>query len=162
MPDAGGDTLFADQQAAYEALSPTMRSMIDGLTAIHSARRQYGEGGLSTKSKAMQTHGTDVAATTIEHPVVRTHPETGRKALYIGRRQNTYIPGLTVEESEDLLDAIWIHADTLGRNTFHHRWRPGDFVIWDNRCVMHRRDEFSADARRIMHRTQIRADAAPV
>ncbi len=92
---------------------------------------------------------------------MRTHPETGRKALYIGWRQNTYVNWLPVTESEALLDALWAHADESGRRTLHHRWRVGDLMIWDNRYVMHRRDTFSPNVRRVMHRTQIQSDLAP-
>lgn len=165
VPDAEGDTGFLNMYAAYESLPDALRARIRGRTIKHDT--QYTLDGLDREDGPplcdVLARGTfDVVALPgTSHPVVRTHPETGRKALYIGRRQNTYVNGLPVEESEALLDALWAHAEEQGRETLHHRWRPGDLVIWDNRCVMHRRDEFSPDARRIMHRTQIRADAPP-
>ena len=88
------------------------------------------------------------------HPAIRRHAESGRAALYLGRRQNAYVMGLPVAESEALLDEIWRHA-THPSHAWHHRWRIGDVVLWDNRCVMHRRDAFDPGARRVMHRTQI-------
>ncbi len=90
------------------------------------------------------------------HPLVRVHPETGRRGLYLGRRRNAYIDGLPLQESDALLDEIWRHA-TDDRLTWRHHWRPGDLVLWDNRCTMHRRDAFDSGARRVMHRTQIRS-----
>jgi taurine dioxygenase len=91
------------------------------------------------------------------HPIVRTHPDTGYDALYLGRRPNAYINGLSVEQSEELLDELWSHA-TQPELTWHHVWRPGDILMWDNRCVMHHRDPFDAGARRIMHRVQCAGD----
>ena len=83
-----------------------------------------------------------------------THPDTGRKALYLGRRRNGYIVGLPLDESEALLDELWAHA-TKPEFAASHSWRLGDVVMWDNRCTMHRRDAFDPAARRILHRTQL-------
>ncbi|MEP4885592.1 MAG: TauD/TfdA family dioxygenase, partial [Alphaproteobacteria bacterium] len=91
------------------------------------------------------------------HPIVRTHPETGRPALFLGRRLHAWVVGETVEASETLLDRVWEHCDQAAF-TYRHQWRPGDLLMWDNRCVMHRRDPFDAQARRIMHRTQLKGD----
>lgn len=88
------------------------------------------------------------------------HPETGRRSLYLGRRRNAYIEGLSLAESEALLDAIWAHA-TRPELQWEHHWRVGDLVLWDNRCTMHRRNAFDAETRRVLHRTQIRADSVP-
>ena len=89
--------------------------------------------------------------------MLRTHPETGRKALYLGRRRNAYVATLPVEESENLLDTIW-RAAINTQYTYTHKWRVGDLLVWDNCCTMHRRDSFDPNARRIMHRTQIKGD----
>ena len=89
------------------------------------------------------------------HPIVRTHPETGRKGLYLGRRANAMIEGPPSDESETLLDALWAHA-TAPTFTWQHQWRAGDLIIWDNRCTLHRRDAFDDSHRRVMHRTQSR------
>jgi taurine dioxygenase len=91
---------------------------------------------------------------------VCTHPESGRRALYLGRRRNAYIEGLPLAESETLLDEIWKLA-TRSEFTWYHHWQAGDLVLWDNRCVMHRRDAFDAADRRVMHRTQIKAESTP-
>ncbi len=88
------------------------------------------------------------------HPLVRLHPVTKRKTLFLGRRPGAYIHGLSVEESEKLLNAVWAHA-TQERFAWYQKWRAGDLVLWDNRCVMHRRDAFDESLRRLMHRTQI-------
>ena len=91
------------------------------------------------------------------HPIVRTHPETGRKALYLGRRLSAYIDGLSVPESEALLDAVWQHT-VQPIFTWEHVWRVGDVVVWDNRCVMHRREASDDGLRRRLHRTQLQGD----
>ena len=91
------------------------------------------------------------------HPLVRKHPETGRKALYLGRRFNSYVLGLTVEDSEELLDCLWAHA-TQDRFLYEHVWSLGDVLIWNNRCVMHRREAFNPKMRRRMHRAQTAGD----
>lgn len=166
VPDAEGDTGFLNMYTAYETLPAGLREQIEGRTIKHEDQYTLDglprdEGGETlAEAKANGTFNLS-QLTGISHPIVRTHPETGRKALYLGRRQNYYVNGLAVEESEALLDALWVHVDAAGQNTWHHRWRPGDLVIWDNRCVMHRRDEFSAAARRIMHRTQIKDEVRP-
>ena len=91
------------------------------------------------------------------HPLVRTHPETGRKAMFLGRRPNSYVVGMEVAESEALLDALWAHA-TQPRFAMCHEWRTGDVLMWNNLAVLHRRDAFDPKSRRIMHRTQIKGE----
>jgi hypothetical protein len=91
----------------------------------------------------------------VYHPLVCTHPETGRRALYLGRRRNAYIIGLPLAESEELLDKLWAHASQQ-RFAWYQEWKVGDLIIWDNRCAMHRRDAFDPESRRLMHRTQIK------
>ena len=91
------------------------------------------------------------------HPLIRTHPETGRQALYLGRRLKAYIEGLPIGESEALLDELWdavLEMDIV----YEHVWSIGDVIMWDNRCAMHRRAEFDETARRIMHRSQVQGD----
>ena len=87
------------------------------------------------------------------HPIIRTHPETGHNCLYLGRRPNAYVNGLSLKESESLLDELWAHS-TRPELTWHHKWQVGDLLIWDNRCTMHHRDPFDANHRRILHKTQ--------
>lgn len=165
VPEGEGDTGFLDMYHACETLPESLRAQIEGRTIKHDTRYTldgHDRAGGAPLAEAKANGTLDVAALPgTSHPIVRTHPETGRKALYIGRRQNTCVNGLPLEESEALLDALWAHAEDLGTRTWHQRWQVGDLVIWDNRCVMHRRDAFSPAVRRVMHRTQVKAEAAP-
>src|ERR1044071_3787001 len=150
-PSAGGATYFLNMYSAYEPLPADIKRRIDGMTAIHAATHNSGgraHKGFETVEDVSQVPGA-------KHPLVRTHPETGRKCLYLGRRINAYIVGLPVEESEALLDFLWEHTKQ-DRFTWKQEWRGGDLVWWDNRCAMHRRDAFDSSARRLMHRTQLK------
>ena len=95
------------------------------------------------------------------HPLVCTHPESGHRMLYLGRRRNAYITGLELADSEALLDELWEFASRPDF-TWEHVWRVGDLVLWDNRCTMHRRDAFDPHSRRIMHRTQVKGEGRPL
>jgi taurine dioxygenase len=151
IPPAGGSTGFCNMYKALETLPEDIRRRIEGLSIKHDSSTNSG-GYLRQGSKPV----TDVRECPgAVHPMVCTHPETGRKSLFIGRRRYAYIMGLPVEESEKLLDAIWAHA-TKPEFTWHHQWRVGDVLMWDNRCTMHRRDAFDPATRRVMHRTQIK------
>jgi taurine dioxygenase len=150
LPPSGGDTWFCNMYLAYEMLPAALRARIAGLSANHDS--SYTSAG--TLRKGFE-EVTDVSkAPGAKHPLVLTHPETGRKALYLGRRRNAYIVGMPLAESEALLDQLWAHA-TQEEFAMKHRWRLGDVVMWDNRCTMHRRDAFDPAARRILHRTQL-------
>ena len=137
IPAVGGDTLFANQHAAYEALSDTMKAMLHGLTAVHSAAIQYSGSGYSLQSQAMGTKAEeDAAASAVEHPVVRTHPETGRKALFVNRAHTSHIKGMRKRESKALLEFLYAHA-VEESFTCRFRWTPGSLAMWDNRSVQH-------------------------
>ena len=156
IPPAGGDTHFACMYAAYEALPEELKRRLTGLRVKHDGT--YNSGGF-LRAGVVPTDDPRTSPGTL-HPLVIRHPETGRRALYLGRRRNAYIDGLPLEESEALLDTIWAEA-TRPPPTWTNRWRVGDLVLWDNRCTMHRRDPFDPQARRIMHRTQIKGAAPP-
>jgi len=154
VPESGGDTGFCNMYKALDELPSKTRQRIADLKIKHDSSTNSG-GFLREGAKPV----TDVRECPgAVHPIVRTHPETGRKALFIGRRRFAYVMGLDLDESEALLDEIWSHA-TRDDFTWHHQWRAGDVLIWDNRSTMHRRDDFDDNARRIMHRTQIKGDA---
>jgi taurine dioxygenase len=153
VPPTGGNTSFANMYAAFETLDEATRSRIAGLTCIHDAsRNSVGElrRGFADIADPTQTVGA-------RHPIVRTHPVTGRKCLFLGRRRNAYIPELSLQDSEALLDHLWAHA-TEPRFCWTQVWQAGDLVMWDNRCTLHRRDEFDDRYQRIMHRTQMCGD----
>ena len=153
VPPQGGNTGFASMYAAYDALDAATRARLNGLTCVHDASRNSVRElrrGFAETSDPSQTVGA-------RHPIVRTHPVTGRKCLFLGRRRGAYIPELDLAEGEALLDRLWAHA-TQERFCWTQTWQAGDLLLWDNRCVMHRRDEFDDRYSRIMHRTQICGD----
>jgi len=152
VPPDGGDTSFCSMYAAWDELPAPLRRRVEGLQVKHDAT--YNSGGY-VRQGVTPTDDPRTAPGTF-HPIVSVHPDTGRRALYLGRRRNAYVEGLSLDESNALLDDIWAHA-TREPLTWRHRWRAGDLVLWDNRCTMHRRDAFDPTARRVMHRTQIRS-----
>ena len=151
IPPEGGATYFLNMYSAYETLPDDIKDRIAGMRVIHAAT--HSSGGKAHKGFETVSDLTKVPGA--RQPLVRTHPETGRKALFLGRRINSYIVGLPVEESERLLDLLWAHA-TQEKFTWRQDWRIGDLVWWDNRCAMHRRDAFDPATRRLMHRTQLK------
>jgi len=153
IPSKGGDTSFANMYKAYEALPADLKRAVEGRIVNHdSSTTSVGE--LRVGAGAV----TDVRlAPGAKHPMVRTHPVTGGKALYLGRRLNAYVEGLALDESERLLDALWAHC-AKPEFSWTHKWRVGDLLIWDNRAAIHRRDGFDGSERRVMHRTQIKGD----
>ncbi len=152
-PEAGGNTYFANMFAAYAALPADLKKAAEGKVAVHDASTN--SAGLLRKGYARVT---DVRKTVgAHHPLVRTDPATSRKALFLGRRPNAYVLGLPLEESEALLDALWAHA-TQPRFALCHRWTVGDLLMWNNLSVLHRRDPFDPNTRRVMHRSQIKGN----
>jgi taurine dioxygenase len=157
LPATGGDTLFANQHAAFDALSDTMKQFLSGLQANHSAGSQYREGGQSTKAKAMSTKNADRADTAVAHPVVRTHPETGARGLYVNGAFTTHIKGMRAEESKAVLQFLFRHAVSEAF-TCRFRWEPGSLAMWDNRSVQHYALHDYAGHRRHMRRITIKGD----
>ena len=154
IPTAGGDTYFADQNAAYEALPDELRARVTDLTIKHDAAHT----SVGTLRRGFEPFDDPREAPGAVHPIIHTHEETGRKALYLGRREWAYVPGLELEESEKLLDELWQYA-ALPENVWQQNWQPYDLIIWDNRRVLHRRDDFDAQSRRLMKRCQVLARA---
>lgn len=157
VPAVGGDTLFASQPAAYDALSDLMKGMLDGLIAVHSAGPQYQEGGLSTRSKAMKTRNPELAENTVTHPVIRTHPESGRKSIYVNGAFTQRIKGLRDHESRTLLNMLFDHA-VREQFTCRLRWEPGTLAMWDNRSVQHFALYDYAGSSRHMRRVTVKGD----
>ena len=156
VPPSGGDTYFSSMYGAYENLHESLRKRIDGKLLKHDGT--YNSGGYVRQG--VTAVDDPLASPGTYHPLVCTHPETKRRVLYLGRRRNAYIQGLSLLESESLLDELWDHA-TRDELEWHNEWRVGDLVLWDNRCTMHRRDPFDASSRRVMHRTQIKGETRP-
>jgi len=139
IPPVGGDTLFANQYAAYEALSEAMKSRIARLQGIHSARRSYSPGGVygeRDKGRSMAIRYSERAMATQLHPVVRIHPETGRPALFVNMGYTIGIDGLSEADSTALLAELFSHQ-TQPEFVYRHRWSPGLLTLWDNRCLLH-------------------------
>jgi alpha-ketoglutarate-dependent taurine dioxygenase len=156
-PTQGGETGFADMRAAYDALDPEMRERLEALSAHHSlAYSQAKLGHAHHEGSAYSGYGFNVAEAPLR-PLVKTHPETGRKSLAIGRHAHA-IPGLTEAESETLLSDLVDFACQPPR-TWHHRWTPGDALLWDNRCVLHRATPWDMAEPRVMYHSRIAGDA---
>jgi taurine dioxygenase len=160
VPQTGGDTLFANQYLAYDALSAGMKRMLDGMVAIHSARRPYGLNAaraFEPGPSSMSFHFGDSAHAEIEHPVVRVHGETGRKALYVNGTFTTRFKGMTEEESAPLLHYLFQHA-VRPEFTCRFRWQRNAIAFWDNRCVQHNAVNDYHGTRRVMHRVTIEGE----
>lgn len=156
IPPYGGDTMFADMYAAFEALSPGLKATLEGLRAINSSKKADAS---KTREDRQKERGAITNAEVLEatHPVVRTHPETGRKALYVNLGHTLRFDGWTVEESQPLLDFLFRH---LNRPEFtcRFRWRPGSIAFWDNRCVQHYPINDYHGFRRVLHRVTLAGD----
>jgi len=156
LPPYGGDTLFANMYLAYEALSEGMRNMLDPLTAINSSARAD---VTRTREDRLKSDGRSGAKKeyAAEHPVVRTHPETGRKALYVNVAHTARFGGMTEEESAPLLEYLYRHQ-TRPEFTCRFSWRVGSLALWDNRCTQHNPVNDYHGYRRLMHRITLAGD----
>ena len=155
--NGGGNTSFNNQYLAYEELPEDLKRVIEGRCQVHDSSRN--SAGVLRPGVRLPTKPEEVEGPT--HPLVRIHPVTKKRALYLGRRRSwpsNYIVGMNNAESEALLDRLWAHA-TQPRYAWTHRWRVGDLVLWDNRCCMHYRSEVDSTQPRVMHRTTIKGEA---
>lgn len=153
LPPSGGNTYFANQYLAYDTLPEDLKRTLADRVIIHD--ETYNSAGQIRKGYAPVTDPRQAPGA--RHPVFRTHPVTGKKALFLGRRLNACIVGLPLAESEGLLDRLWAHA-SRPQFVWGHEWRLGDVLIWDNRCLIHRRDAFDPATRRKLHRVQIQGE----
>lgn len=158
IPPYGGDTLFASQYLAYETLSEGMRDLLDTMSAFHTAKAEYGrQGNSSQKRSSMEIEKSGDNAPGFEHPVVRTHPETGRKALYINSAFTEKFKNMSRKDSLPLLNHLFTQA-TREEITCRFRWTKGAVAFWDNRCVQHFALNDYHGHRRHMRRVTINGD----
>jgi taurine dioxygenase len=158
VPPYGGDTMFASQYAAYDALSDGMKAMLGGLRAVHSDRMVAGpQAGMNAKRSTKVREDAAWRETVSVHPVVRTHPETGRKLLFVNASYTVGFEGMTDAESKPLLAYLLEHGHRP-EFTCRFRWRPGSIAFWDNRCTKHIAVHDAGPHRRLMRRIQIAGD----
>ncbi|MDB5451375.1 MAG: alpha-ketoglutarate-dependent taurine dioxygenase [Phenylobacterium sp.] len=160
VPPVGGDTLFCDGARAYETLSDTMKTMLAPLRAVHSAGRAYGTKGVfarETEKRTLQIIVSEEADDTLTHPLVRTHPVTGRKALFVSPVYTVGIEGLAPKEAQAILALLFDHM-IQDQFIYRHRWRPKMLLMWDNRCTMHLAEGGYDGHLRLMHRTTVAGD----
>jgi taurine dioxygenase len=156
VPPSGGNTWLLGMQAAWSTLPDALKAKVRGRRIKHDGT--YNSGGFLRKG--VTPTDDPHQAPGAWHPAVLAHPATGAPMLYLGRRRNSYVEGLSAAESDALLDALWAHIESPELRYEHH-WRVGDLLLWDNRSTMHRRDPFDSETRRVMHRTQIKGKAEP-
>lgn len=156
IPPYGGDTLFASMTAAYEALSAGMKRMLEGLKAVNSSTKADAS---KTREDRIKSSGTEEARKefSAEHPVVRTHPETGRKALYVNRGHTVRFAGMTEDESRPILEFLYQHL-VSPEFTCRFSWQVGSIAFWDNRCAQHNPVNDYHGHRRVMHRITLAGD----
>lgn len=157
LPSEGGDTLFANQHLAWETLPHALKSAVEGRRAEHSYLAKYEELRARSPWRPALTPGQIAEVAPVRHPVVRTHPETGRRALFVSEHFTTRIVGLPQDESDALLRELFAHS-TREHLVYRHRWQPYDMVFWDNRSVTHLAAGTPDHLRRRLHRTTIEGD----
>lgn len=157
LPEDGGDTLFANQHTAWDSLPDYLKRAVEGLTAEHSYLARYEDLRKRNRWRPALTQAQIDEVKPVVHPVVRTHPETGRKALFVSEHFTTRIVGLPEDESRTLLAALFDHG-TRPEHIYRHRWQPQDMVFWDNRSLMHLAAGCPEHQRRKLYRTTIEGD----
>jgi taurine dioxygenase len=159
MPEIGGDTMWANMYLAYDNLSDVMQKFLGGLRAIHDYSHAYDTYFAHLKERPPLTAAQRAKTPPVEHPMIRTHPVTKRKALYVNPGFTTGIVGMPREESQPILDFLFRHS-TRAEFIYRHKWRVNDMVFWDNRCTMHYAlADYDFSVRRHMHRTTVAGDA---
>jgi putative 2-oxoglutarate oxygenase len=153
LPPEGGDTIFASMYAAYDALPEDLRHELDGRLAVNSYEPGYGTSNVQTRIRTPAS----ASASSFAHPVIRTHPATGRKALYVNRLMTEYVVGIPREESDALLERVFDHQEQP-RFQYEHRWRVGDLLVWDNRSTLHARRDFPATHLRKLRRVAVKGE----
>ncbi|MEB0042852.1 TauD/TfdA family dioxygenase [Pseudomonas sp. MH10] len=159
LPSEGGDTLFADMHRAWDTLPQALRDAVEGKVAVHSYTARYAEGKNAASWRPTLTGEQLSQVAEVTHPVVRTHPETGRKGLFVSEGFTTRIVGLPEDESRALLDQLYAHS-TRPENVYRHHWQPDDLVFWDNRSLIHLATGCPPELRRKLLRTTIQGDAS--
>jgi taurine dioxygenase len=154
VTEQGGETAFLNMYKAYEEMPAGLAARIEGKYANHS--KLHNSAGMRRPEFADVTDPSKAPG--VKHPMVRVHPVTARKCLYLGRRLNSYIFGLSLDASEVLLDELWAHT-CQDKYVWQHKWRVGDLLVWDNRCTMHHRNAFAPNARRLMHKSTSAGEA---
>ena len=157
LPEEGGDTLFASQQLAYETLPAELRQAIDGKRAAHSYTARYADEVFKGIRRPTLTEAQLAEVKAVVHPVVRTHPETGRKGLFVNENFTTHILDVPEDESRQILTELYAHS-AKPEFIYRHQWQPNDMVFWDNRALIHLATGCPSHLRRRMHRTTIQGD----
>ncbi|MDC0690472.1 TauD/TfdA family dioxygenase [Mitsuaria sp. RG] len=158
LPSEGGDTLFADMHKAWDAVPEALRRVVEGRSAAHSYTARYAETRFEGNWRPTLTAEQLAQVQEVIHPVVRTHPENGRKALFVSEGFTTRIVGLPDDESRDVLQQLYA-LSVLEQNIYRHQWLPHDLVFWDNRSLIHLASGCPAHLRRKLYRTTIQGDA---
>lgn len=158
LPSEGGDTLFADMHKAWDAVPEALRTVIEGRAAAHSYTARYSETKFEGNWRPTLSAEQLAQVQEVIHPVVRTHPENGRKALFVSEGFTTRIVGLPADESHDVLQQLYA-LSVLEQNIYRHQWQPRDLVFWDNRSLIHLATGCPAHLRRKLYRTTIQGDA---
>jgi taurine dioxygenase len=158
LPSEGGDTLFADMHLAWETLPEHLRKAVEGRSAVHSYTSRYREGHNAQNWRPTLSAEQLAQVVVVSHPIVRTHPENGRKALFVSEGFTTHIVGLPEDESQQILTELYAHS-VRAEGVYRHKWQKNDMVFWDNRSLIHLAGGTPDHLRRRLHRTTIQGDA---
>lgn len=158
LPSEGGDTLFADMHLAWETLPEHLRKAVEGRSAVHSYTSRYREGHNAQNWRPTLSAEQLAQVVVVGHPIVRTHPENGRKALFVSEGFTTHIVGLPEDESQQILNELYAHS-VRADGVYRHKWQENDMVFWDNRSLIHLAGGTPDHLRRRLHRTTIQGDA---